>query len=141
MSRVYWDSMLFIYWFEDHPVYSLHVKQIYDRMQERKDVLCTSSFAVGEILTGQLKSGSTDASSATLRFFKSSAVEVEPFTVETAERYARIRAGRRVSPSDAMHLACAAQTGTDLFVTNDQRLRGLIVPGIQFIADMNPELL
>jgi predicted nucleic acid-binding protein len=133
--------MLFIYWLEDHPVHGPQIQQIYERMQDRKDILCTSGFAVGEILTGQLKWGMAEAADATRSFFKSSAVEVAGFTVETAERYARIRATNKVSPADAIHLACAAQTGTDLFLTNDQRLRGLIVPGIQFISGMSNELL
>jgi hypothetical protein len=37
-------------------------------------------------------------------------------------------------------LACAAQAGTDLFLTNDKNLLGKNVPGIQFIASLETQL-
>jgi predicted nucleic acid-binding protein len=64
--------------------------------------------------------------------FRSSFVEVIPFTLETAERYAEICAVNGVSSADAIRLACAAQARTDLFLTNDSDLIGKHVPGIQF---------
>jgi hypothetical protein len=45
------------------------------------------------------------------------------------------------SPADAIHLASAAQAGTDLFLTNDKSLVGKIVPGIQFIAMLDTQIL
>jgi predicted nucleic acid-binding protein len=45
-----------------------------------------------------------------------------------------------VAPADAIHLACAAQAKTDLFLTNDKRLVGKIIPGIQFIATLDTRL-
>jgi hypothetical protein len=44
-------------------------------------------------------------------------------------------------PADSIHLASAAQAGTDLFPTNDKNLVGKIVPGIQFIAPLDTQLL
>jgi uncharacterized protein len=66
---------------------------------------------------------------------------VLPFTAEAADHYARIRSAIAVSPADAIHLACAAQAGVDLFLTNDRGLVGQIVPGIQFIASPDTDLL
>ena len=65
--------------------------------------------------------------------------EIVPFTLEAADRYARIRATPGITPADAIHLASAAQAGTDLFLTNDKRLLGKIVPGIQFIASLDTQ--
>ena len=67
--------------------------------------------------------------------------EVVPFTLEAADHYAQIRGTLGVAPADAIHLASAAQAGTDLFLTNDKRLVGKIVPGIQFIASLETSLL
>jgi hypothetical protein len=39
-----------------------------------------------------------------------------------------------------IHLASAAQAGTDLFLTNDRSLVGKIVPGIQFIAMLDTQI-
>ena len=41
----------------------------------------------------------------------------------------------RVSP-DAIHLACAASRNINLFITNDKRLLGKNIPGIDFIASL-----
>jgi predicted nucleic acid-binding protein len=66
---------------------------------------------------------------------------VIPFTVETADAYARIKGSLKIPSADAIHLACAATAGTDLFLTNDQNLVGKIIPGIQFIAGIDSNIL
>lgn len=38
--------------------------------------------------------------------------------------------------ADAIQLACAAHYGVDLFITNDQHLHKLNIPGIGFIAPL-----
>ena len=58
-----------------------------------------------------------------------------------ASRYAQIRSELRVAPADAIHLASASEAGADLFLTNDQRLKGKIVAGIQFIAGLDTNIL
>ena len=55
MSRIYWDSMLFIYWLEDHPQHADRMNRIHERMEERGDKLCTCVFTIGEVLTGLYK--------------------------------------------------------------------------------------
>src|SRR5437016_579274 len=67
-------------------------------------------------------------------------VQLLPFTSDAADLYARIRAELPVSAAEAIHLACAAQAGVDLFLTNDRKLLGQIVPGIQFIANLDSNL-
>lgn len=133
--------MLFVYWLEDHPRFARRVQQIHENMEQRSDILCTSVFTLGELLTGPVKQGAAAATQEVRDFFHSAVREVLPFTVETAERYAQIRATQRVSPADAVHLACAAHSGIDLFLTNDHRLRGMVIPGIQFTAGLDVDIL
>jgi uncharacterized protein len=140
MSRIYWDTMLFVYWLEDHPVYAKRMRHILSKMEERQDQLCTSSFGAGEVLVGPYKMNAVSAVKKIREFFESSFVQIIPYTLQTADRYARIRADLGVSPANAIHLACAAQAGTDLFLTNDGGLIGKVVPGIQFIAGLNTNL-
>lgn len=140
MSKIYWDTMLFVYWLEDHPVYAKRVRHILTRMEERQDRLCTSTFTAGEVLVGPYKMRSFDAAKRIREVFAGSFVEIVPYTLETADRYARIRAEQGVSPADAIHLACAAQIHTDLFLTNDAALTGKVVPGIHFIAGLDTSL-
>ena len=139
MSRVYWDSMLFIYWLEDHPEFAKRVDAIHSRMEERRDQLITGAFTFGEVLAGVYRKGAPNQGEESRRMLRSVVAEVIPFTIETADHYARIRATSGIAPADAIHLASAAQAGTDLFLTNDQSLLGKIVPGIQFIASLDTQ--
>lgn len=140
MSRVYWDSMLFIYWLEDNPQYARRVDAVRSRMAQRQDQLITGSFTFGEVLAGTYRRGVPELADDLRRLLRNAVSEVIPFTLETADRYARIRGATGITPADAVHLASAAQAGTDLFLTNDKRLVGKIVPGIQFIASLDAEL-
>ena len=139
MSRIYWDTMLFIYWLEDHPRYGDRVQRIFERMRDRQDQLCTSTFAVGETLVGFHKRGAMETAARVRNFFRGNSVEVIPYTLDTSDLYADIRARIGVSSADAIHLACAA--GTDLFLTNDKNLVGKVIPGIQFIAGLDSNVI
>jgi len=141
MSRVYWDSMLFIYWLEDHPQYAKQVDAIHSRMKQRQDRLITGAFTFGEVLAGTYRKGRAELADQFRTLLRSVVAEIVPFTVETAEHYARIRGALGTTPADAIHLASAAQAGTDLFLTNDKSLVGKIVPGIQFIATLDTQIL
>jgi len=132
--------MLFVYLIEAHPKHGVRAREILATMERRRDTLCTSVFTVGEVLTGPYKRGASDLALRVGEVLRPPAVELLPFTMETAERYARIRGDNRVSPPDAIHLASAAHAGVDLFLTNDRRLRGLAIPGIDFIAGMDVDL-
>ncbi len=141
MSRVYWDSMLFIYWLEDHPQYAKQVDAIHSRMRQRQDQLVTGAFTFGEVLAGTYRKRRPELADQFRTMLRSVVSEVVPFTIETADHYARIRGALRTTPADAIHLASAAQAGTDLFLTNDRSLVGKIVPGIQFIAMLDTQIL
>jgi uncharacterized protein len=140
MSRIFFDTMLFIYWLEGHRQYNSRVQEILLRTAERDDQLCTSSLSVGEILVGLRKHGALDTMREVQDFFRHGPIEVIPFTLQVADLYAEIRARLSVSSADAIHLACAASAGTDLFLTNDNNLVGKFVPGIQFIASLDTPL-
>jgi predicted nucleic acid-binding protein len=141
MSRIYWDSMLFIYLIEGNPESGPRVRTIYRAMQKRGDVLCTSAFTLGEVLTGPRKLGATDVVSRIREFFlKGNQIELLTFTAATANRYSEIRASTSVKSADAIHLAAAADFGVEVFLTHDKSLHKLGVPGIHFIAGLDTNL-
>ena len=141
MSRIYWDSMLFVYWLEDNPQFAKRVGAIYSRMKERGDELITSAFTFGEVLAGAHRAGAVRAADSSRRLLLRVISEVVSFNLETSEYYAGIRGTQGVAPADAIHLACAAQAKTDLFLTNDKRLIGKLIQGIQFIDTLETQLL
>lgn len=140
MSRVYWDTMLFIYLLEAKPDYSKKVKRIHQAMLQRGDILCTSVFTLGEVLTGLRKQKDEAGIRGVKEFMLSDEVEILQFDLEAADRYSMIRAEARVSQADGIHLATAAAAGVDLFITNDDKLRKLEIPGIRFFADLDGKL-
>lgn len=137
MSRIYWDTMLFIYMLEGNAEFGPRVRQIYKEMARRGDTLCTSVFTVGEVLIGPQKLRAREAIEQVSRYFESGDVELIPFSSETAHGYAQIRADHSVLPADAIHLASAAEAQSNLFLTNDRKLQRLKIPGIQFIAGLD----
>ncbi|HKF49085.1 MAG TPA: type II toxin-antitoxin system VapC family toxin [Terracidiphilus sp.] len=137
MSIVYWDSMLFIYLLEANPQFAPKVERIQKQIENRGHQLVTSVFAVGEILTGPRKTGDHDAVAAIQAWFRSGAVDLLPFTVETADRYSILRSKFNVRQADAIHLATAAVKGVDVFVTNDEHLQKLQIPGITFMVGLD----
>jgi predicted nucleic acid-binding protein len=66
----------------------------------------------------------------------SAAAILLPLDVEAARVYASLRCDRSLRAPDAVQLACAAAAGVDLFITNDDRLQGRQVTGIQFIVPL-----
>lgn len=140
MSRIYWDSMLFIYWLDNNPLFAKRVASVYSRMEQRKDTLITSAVTFGEVLAGAYRKASSQGEEVRAALL-SVVAEVIPFTLETADAYARIRGNTNIASPDAIHLACAAVAGTDLFLTNDRNLIGKVIPGIQFIAGLDSNIL
>ena len=140
MTRIYWDSMLFIYMLEGNPIFGPKVRNILSRVVSRGDALSTSVFSICEILTGPRRRGSNSGVDAVKQYFLSGAVEILPFTEETADRYSLIRGANKVSQADGIHLATAAEAGVDVFVTNDGDLRKLSIPGIKFFADLDGKM-
>lgn len=133
--------MLFIYWLEDHPKFAKRVEAIHSRMRQRNDQLLTGTFTFGEVLAGVYRKGAGQRAAEVRRQLQRVVTEIIPFTIDAADQYARIRGTTAVTPVDAIHLASAAHAGTDLFLTNDKRLVGKSVPGIQFVASFEDDVL
>ncbi|MBZ5579619.1 MAG: type II toxin-antitoxin system VapC family toxin [Acidobacteriia bacterium] len=134
MARIFWDTNLFIYLFENNAEWSPRVVELRRKMLTRGDTLLTSWLTVGEVLTKPKQLGNAILEKSYLNLFSGGPIEMVSFEVEAAKRYGEIRSRERVRPADAMQLACAAAAGTDLFVTNDSRLSDVVVSGITFIT-------
>jgi predicted nucleic acid-binding protein len=135
MSRIFWDTNLFIYLFEDYGVLSKAVAQLRSRMLDRGDQLLTSTLTLGEILVKPIE---RDDSELCRKYEQAiaTAATVIAFDVKAAKVYAALRSERSLKAPDAIQLACAASANVDLFVTNDGRLQGKQVGGIQFIVPL-----
>ena len=136
VSRIFWDTNLFIYLLEGSGESFQLTRNLLQRMAERRDELLTSTLTLGEVLVKPLEAGRPDIAERYERLLDSPGVRLVPFDRESARMYAQIRRDRSIRPPDAIQLSCAAAAKTDLFVTNDARLSRKTVPGVHFIAPL-----
>jgi predicted nucleic acid-binding protein len=133
MSKVFFDTNLFIYMFEGVEPFRSRALEIRKRMIDRQDHLVTSAMTLGEVLVKPTRLGQASLVEQYDRAIRSTS-QVVSFDAQVAWRYAALRATHTLRSADAIQLACAAHFGVDLFITNDEHLLGLNVPGIGFIA-------
>jgi predicted nucleic acid-binding protein len=136
MSRVFWDTNLFIYLWEDYGTLSQSVAELRAKMLRRGDQLLTSTLTLAEILVKPTDAGDAELCRKYEEAISSVALLI-PLDVKVARIYAAIRRDRLLKAPDIIQLASAASAAADLFVTNDARLQGKHVPGIQFIVPLN----
>ena len=105
------------------------------RMLDRGDQIVTSAMTLGEVLVKPARLGQASLVEQYDRAIRSTS-QVVSFDAQIAWRYASLRATNTLRSADAIQLACAAHFGVDLFITNDQHLQGLNVPGIGFISSL-----
>ncbi len=136
MSRIFWDTNLFIYLWEDYGAHSQAVEKLRTTMLRRGDQLVTSTLTLGEILVKPTAAGNV----ALCRKYEDAILSVAlliPLDARVAKIYSSIRRDRLLKAPDAIQLASAASVGADLFVTNDGHLQGKQIPGIQFIVPLD----
>jgi predicted nucleic acid-binding protein len=140
VSRIFWDTNLFIYLIEEFGDLSERVIKLRKRMVERGDELYTSALTLGEILIKPMEAGDE----ALARRYESGLLRgavIISFDVEPARLYATIRKDRTIRPPDAIQLACASHARVDLFITNDERLSTKSIPRIQFVSSLQRTFL
>ena len=136
MSRIFWDTNIYIYLLEDYGDFSKLAVSLRKKMLSRGDRLITSTLTLGEILVKPIEAGDIDLCDKYEDAITNTSL-LAPFDIQAAKIYARLRCDRSLRAPDSIQLACAAAVGTDLFVTNDGRLQGKHVPGIQFIVPLD----
>ncbi len=139
MSRVFWDTNLFVYLVEGH-THGQRVAALRRRMMEREDELLTSALTLGEVLVKPMEIGDRELRQRYESVILAGATVV-PFDVRAAPRFAEIRRDRSIRAPDAIQLACASMAGVDLFITNDDRLSRKRVRGIHFIQPLDNAML
>lgn len=134
-TRIFFDTNIFIYMFEGIEPNRGRMLEIRRRMLERGDRIVTSAMTLGEILVKPTKLGQASLIEQYDRAIRSTA-DVISFDAQVAWRFATLRATHNLRCADAIQLACAAHFGVDLFITSDQQLHKLDIPGIGFIAPL-----
>ena len=134
--KFFWDTNLFIYLIERHPEFSPKVVRLYRDHVAKGASVVTSTLTLGELIAQPLRRGREDMAQRYTELLTAGRTELVDFTRTAAEHYARIRAATSVRQPDAIQLACAVVAEAATFVTNDKRLWGLSVPGIESIRGL-----
>jgi predicted nucleic acid-binding protein len=125
MSRVFWDTNIFIYFFEHRGAEGRECTRLFvTRMLRRGDQLITSAMTVGEILVKPRQRQDLELCRQYEQAITATAL-VLPFDLAAARRFSELRLNRTLRAPDAIQLSCAATVDTDLFITNDSRLSDL----------------
>ena len=136
MSRIFWDTNLFIYLIEGHGLNFELVSMLRKAMLSRGDQLLTSALTLGEVLVKPIERHNEELTRKYEDAITTASITVD-FDVRAARIYAGLRCNRSLRPPDAIQLACAGAAEIDLFITNDVRLHSIQVEGIQFIVPLS----
>lgn len=136
MSRIFWDTNLFIYLIEPSVALHARVADLRRAILDRGDQLVTSAMTLGEVLVKPIEEKNAALAAKYEEAIIGTSILI-PFDVHAAKLYAVLRRDRSLRAPDAIQLACAASVGVDLFITNDEHLSTKRVEGIQFIVSLS----
>lgn len=137
MSRIYLDTNVYVYYFGADAQFGEAARSIFLGLAKSPHRLFGSLYTLRELLVLPTRKNDEFRVAGLNGFFRSASVELLYFSLEASTIYAMLRAHHRVKAMDALHLACAATSGEDLFITNDKALMGLSVPGIGAIVGLD----
>jgi predicted nucleic acid-binding protein len=118
------DTMIFIYHFEDHPLFAPLTEPLFEAI-DRGDLSAeVSVLLAGEVLTGAKKAVDNEM----LLRYRHILGEFPNLTLHDAdmrvmEKMSDLRATHGLKTPDAIHVATALLNSAQAFVTNDTRLK------------------
>jgi predicted nucleic acid-binding protein len=130
------DTNVFLYLFEDKGQRGKRATEKFNEISLRGDEVLTSTLTLGEILVRPFEADDLALADRYRKAFRGPTVTMISFDEAAGEKYTHIRKDRGIRAPDAIQLATAAAAGCELFITNDDRLTRVRVPGIHFIAAM-----
>src|ERR1700744_3852939 len=105
MSRVFWDTNIFIYFFEDHTRLGEAARGLRERMLARGDQLVTSAMTVGEILIKPRERGDLILCKRYEQAITGTSFLLS-FDLNAARKFSMLRLDRSIKGPDAIQLAC-----------------------------------
>jgi predicted nucleic acid-binding protein len=121
--RIYLDSNVFIYAFEDYPAYHEDCANILDGIDAGLIEAVASELVFLEILYRPLQSDIALAERYVETMESVIGLFLMPVTRSVILRAAVMRVEARLNSPDAIHLATAIEAGCNAFVTNDRGIK------------------
>jgi predicted nucleic acid-binding protein len=126
ISVVGLDTAIFIYHFERHPKYFPLTQELFSGIEAGLRKGITSTITLMEIIVKPLALGNRDIArkyEALLVNFPN--LEIVDLDRNVIRQAARLRAGYRIRPPDALQASASLLNRVDVFITNDELLKRL----------------
>jgi predicted nucleic acid-binding protein len=131
-QRVALDTMIFIYAFEENPVYLSSLRPFFQAVERGEIEATTSTITLVECLVRPYRKKDMILAARYMVLFRNFPhLSVLPLTDEIAERAAFLRAFHNLKTPDAIQLATALLSDSQVFLTNDEEIPQ--VKGIQLL--------
>ncbi len=138
--RVAVDSNVFVYALTGHESWGRESVALFNAMRLGKINGIASVVSFTEV-TGQQQAPSDESSDSIQMFMEGlEGLAYFPVDLEVAIIAGRLRAGfgSKLHTPDSLHIATALRQGADVFVTNDNVLRKLRIPGLKIVGIAEP---
>ena len=127
------DTMIFIYAFEEHPIYQTILRSFFRALEKGEMTAVTSTLTITECLVQPYRKKDFALSAQYLVLFRNFPnLSIIPLTDDIAERAAFLRAQYNLRTPDAVQLATALVSNCHAFLTNDDRF--LPAKGIRILV-------
>jgi predicted nucleic acid-binding protein len=134
------DTAIYVYFVENRAIYADKIGAIFQHVETEQIEIRSSVIALTECLTKPLEIADQALVSTYRQLLTATDLRLIPVTEEIAERAARLRASYRLRTPDAIHLATALESGSDVFLTNDHALRRVTELRVLILDDMDTAL-
>jgi predicted nucleic acid-binding protein len=128
------DTAPFIYFAENHPVFSPLVRPLFVSLENGDCAAVTSTVTLLQVLVQPIRNGNLALAQEYREIFQSSAMKMAPVSAEIAAEAARIRAIFGLRTPDAVQLATAVVSQAAVFVTNDTHFSKVRMPGLEILV-------
>ncbi len=138
-KKIALDTMIFIYAFEEQPVFLPLLKPFFREVEKGRIIAVTSTLTLAECLVQPFRAKAIELAARYKTLFHDFPhLSIIPVTEEIAERAAWLRAQYQMKTPDAIQLATALVTGSQVFLTNDEGVPKLKEIQIQVLNDFLP---
>ena len=126
VDRVYIDTSIYIYLFENNPRFAAVSEQIFLDLVQQQTTIIASTLLITELLVAPIKEKQLELA----RIYKYlddhiPGLEFIPLTREISILSAELRAKYNLKTPDAIHLATALATNIQLFITADKKIKNI----------------